>query len=248
MDPCCKRDSSLEDVGTASHKGGCDLAASNYVRVSRENNEIRGQYLLDLALVRPPLAENEYTENLALHTKSGAVTADIWITHDGSDRSRRASLVLRSDNGSVFAKVHDPYSNGEKRPRPSLTIALRASHGSISFSIPRCFRGPITIWSTHGRIAFSPDLERSTALLLDVNGGRVYFVGKRPLTGKWRSGEENDAKGREEDPLDELSVGGIHTSVRFNWVDEPEVVPETKPNRWEDVRFGAKRFLTTGRL
>ena len=143
---------------------------------------------------------------------------------------------------------HDPYpSNGERGPRPSLTIVLRASFGGISFSIPRCFRGPVTIWTTHGRIAFSPDLEKSMALLSDVNGVRVYFVGKRPLTGKWHSGEENNATGREEDSLDELSIGGMHTSVRMNWVGEPEL-PETKPNGWEDFCFGTVRFFTTGRV
>ena len=142
---------------------------------------------------------------------------------------------------------HDSYSNGGRIPRPSLTIVLRANYGGVSFSIPRCFRGPITIWTTHGRIAFSPNLEKSTALLSDVDGVQVYFVGKRPLTGKWRRGEGSVAMEREEEPLDELSVDGIHSSVRINWVGEPEI-PEMKPNGWEDVCFGAKRFFTIGRV
>ena len=73
--------------------------------MSRKSGSITGQYLLDLALAPPPLAENKHTENFALFTKSGAVTAEIWITHDGSDRPKRASLELQSDNGSVVAKV-----------------------------------------------------------------------------------------------------------------------------------------------
>ncbi|KAI0246700.1 hypothetical protein BJV78DRAFT_1252305 [Lactifluus subvellereus] len=161
------------------------------------------------------------------------------------------SILIPRQSFSRTWIQHDPYpSNGEKRiPRPSLTILLRASYGGVSFSIPRCFRGPITILPSHwhGRISFSPDLERNTALLSDVNGTRVYFVGKRPLTGKWHSGEENGATEREEEPLDELSVGGIHTSVRINWVGELEL-PEMKPNGWEDFCFGARRFFTTGRV
>jgi hypothetical protein len=234
--------------------------------VSRNNNEIKGQHLLNLALARPPPAEDELTKNLSLYTTSGAITAEIWITHDGSDQSRRAYLELQSDNGSIFAKVvrfvnpcrapiiqltwmqHDPYSsNGERIPRPTLAIELRASYGEVSLSIPRCFRGPITIQSGHGRIAFSPDLERSMALHSDVNGTRVYFVGERPLTGKWRSGEESYEMEREEEPLDELSVGGSHTSVRINWVGEPEV-PEMRPNGWDIFCLGAVRFFTTGRV
>jgi len=246
---------SIRDLGgadAASRNGartvGPDIPATNYVRVSRNNNEISGQYLLDLTLARPPPAEDEHTKNLSLYTTSGAVTTEIWITHDGSDRSRRASLELQSDNGSIFAKVHDPYSsNGEKIPRPALAIELRASYGDVSFSIPRCFRGPITIWTGHGRIAFSPDLERNAALHSDVNGTRVYFVGERPLTGKWRSGEEIDAMEREEELLDELSVGGIHTSVRINWVGEPEV-PEMRVDGWEGFCLGTMRFFTTGRV
>lgn len=73
--------------------------------MSRKNGEIRGQYLLDLALAPPPLPEIENAKNLALHTKNGAITAEIYFTHDGSDQSRRAALVLQSDNGSVFAKL-----------------------------------------------------------------------------------------------------------------------------------------------
>ena len=49
------------------------------------------------------------------------------------------------------------------------------------------------------------------SLISDIPGFLVYFVGERPLTGKWGSGgggdgdEEGEFSGQ---PLDELSVGG----------------------------------------
>ena len=129
---------------------------------------------------------------------------------------------------------------------------MRAHYGDISVSLPRCFRGPITISTGDDRIAFSPALEEYMSLLSDVPGFRVYFVGERPLTGKWGSGSSGGADPDEEgessgEPLDELSVGGRFSSVRINWDGEKDL-PEMRPSGWRNFCGGTTRFFTSGRV
>ncbi|KAI0295355.1 hypothetical protein B0F90DRAFT_1751074 [Multifurca ochricompacta] len=252
------------DTSNTTDKGDDDKASypsTNYLRVSKNGVAIEGRYLLDLSLALTQRTESESesesgndspdVKNLSLYTTSGAITAEIWIVQGKDENQKRARIELRSDNGSVRAKVHNPSNlsrDDESEPRPSLDIDLRANYGDISLSLPRCFRGPVTIHTTHERVMFSPALEECTAQLSDVHGVRVYFVGDRPNTGKWRSGEEeNYATDSPEEPLDELSINGRHTNVRIIWDGESEL-PEMKLNGWENFCYGAERFFTTGRV
>jgi hypothetical protein len=124
-------------------------------------------------------------------------------------------------------------------------MELRANFGDAYISLPRCFRGPITV-RTGDRIAFSPAFRTCTALMSDVQGVQIYFVGDRPRSGKWGNGN-GDNGGTEEDLLDELSIDGRHTSVRINW-DGEEEVPIMMPDPFQAFVGGAERFFTTGRL
>ena len=127
---------------------------------------------------------------------------------------------------------------------------MRAIYGDVSVSLPRCFRGPITISTGDDRIAFSPALEEYMSLISDVPGSRVYFVGPRPLTGKWGSGGRGGVDkegGSSGETLDELSVGGGFSSVRINWDGEKDL-PEMKPSGWHSFCGGTARFFTSGRV
>jgi len=249
-------------------------APTNYLCVSKKDVTIEGQYFIDLSLPPAPQIVSDAEsggKNISLYTTSGAVIADVWVT--GNNKLKRVSMKLCSDNGHVCAKIvrlnprpsvvqskitpkrikHDIFSDGESELRPSLGIDLRANHGDISLSLPRCFRGPITITSSHERIKFSDALEERVAPLSDIQGVRVYFVGDRPRSGQWR-GDDNEgeehastSESTEEEPLDELTVSGWHTSVRINWDGEPEL-PEMKPNGWENFCRGSARFFTSGRV
>ena len=134
---------------------------------------------------------------------------------------------------------------------PFLDIELRANYGDVYVSLPRCFRGPITIRTGDDRIALSPALEEHTALISDVPGVRVYFVGDRPRAGKWGNDGDNsnnsDGDGTMEDSLDELSVSGRYSSVRINWNGEEEVLVMMSSG-WQGFCGGAERFFTRGRL
>jgi hypothetical protein len=126
-------------------------------------------------------------------------------------------------------------------------MGLSANYGDVYLSLPHCFRGPITIRTGDDRIAFSPALGDRTALISDVPGGQVYFVGARPRGGKWGSGDMTDKSEAVEDSLDELSVDGRFTSVRVNYVGEEEV-PIMVPNPWQAFCGGTERFFTIGRV
>ena len=233
---------------------------------------MKGQFILDLSLPPPPpspgITPDTDRKNLTIHTTSGPITAEIWIKHDRSTKSKRVSLDLYSGNGMVRAIVvrlyssvtpcfqnmrlrgdtcqHDPFSP-DRSTRAFLDMELRAYYGDISLSLPHCFRGPITIRTGDDRIALSPALEERTALISDIPGVRVYFVGDRPRSGKWGSGDDSDNGGSLEDSLDELTVDGKYTSVRIN-LDDEEEVPLMKPSGWQVFCGGAQRFFTSGRV
>ncbi|KAF8273112.1 hypothetical protein EI94DRAFT_1716701 [Lactarius quietus] len=229
---------------------------TNFLLVSKNGVAIQGQYFLDLSIPPAPQFVSDAvsgTENLSLYTTNGAITADVWAT--GNNKSKRVSMKLCSDNGNIRAKVYDVFCNGESEHRLSLNIELRANYGDVSLSLPRHFRGPITIRTSHERIAFSPALEKHMAPVSDVQGVRVYFVGDRPRSGRWRGNDDDDEESEEdtsaggppEEPLDELSVGGSHTGVRIQCHGEPELPPMPQ-NGWENFCMGTVRFFKSGRI
>ncbi|KAH9066823.1 hypothetical protein EDB87DRAFT_1782634 [Lactarius vividus] len=227
-------------------------APTNHLLVSKKGVAIEGKYFIDLSITPPPQSVSDVVagaKNLSLYTTSGSVTADIWVT--GNNKVKQVSVKLCSDNGRVRAKIHDVFADNGSEHRPSFDIDLQAKYGDISLSLPRCFRGPITIRSSHERINFSPALEERTAPISDVQGVRVYFIGDRPRSGQWRSDDDKEgelgAGAAPEEPLDELSVGGWHTSVRINWDGEPEL-PQMNQNGWENFCMGSARFFTSGRV
>ncbi|KAH9995067.1 hypothetical protein BJV77DRAFT_992325 [Russula vinacea] len=74
---------------------------------------------------------------------------------------------------------------------------LRADHGDVYLSLPRCFRGPITIRTRDDRIAFSPAFGKRTALISDMDGDEeVPFMLPDPWKGFWSGAERFFATGR----------------------------------------------------
>ena len=125
---------------------------------------------------------------------------------------------------------------------------MSASNGEILLSLPRCFRGPVAILTTHDRIAFSPALEERTALLADVPNVRVYFVGERPRRGQWGREDSDDDDEEDgslvEEPLDEILITGEHTSVRIDRVGEEDTKPAD--GGWKVSWNDLGRLFTSG--
>ena len=127
--------------------------------------------------------------------------------------SHSTSVHLLTRHKYEYIIARPVLSRQEQPHTPFLDMELRANFGDVYVSLPRCFRGPITIRTRGDRVSFSPALEESTALISDLSGVRVYFVGERPRSGKWGKSSSSETK---EDLLDELSVEGRFTSVRIN--------------------------------
>ncbi len=100
-------------------------------------------------------------------------------------------------------------------PRPYLNIEVRAHNGAITVTIPRSFRGQLTLRTDNGRVHLSPTLSPRAASLSALNGTHTYFVGERPSDGKWHTGESEDG-----DEVDGLIASSKNGSIRVSYDDE----------------------------
>jgi hypothetical protein len=100
-------------------------------------------------------------------------------------------------------------------PRPFLSVDVRAHNGSISISIPRSFRGQLTLHTDNGCVQLSSALAPRAAALSNVDGTRTFFVGERPSGGKWHTGA-----GRDDEEVDEVMGWSKNGSVRVSYDDE----------------------------
>ena len=124
-------------------------------------------------------------------------------------------------------------------------MALRANYGDVFLSLPRCFRGPMTIRTGDDRISLFPALDEYASLISDVPGLHAYFVGTQPHSGKWGNGSLGSNNGESvEELLDELTIDGKFTSVRINW-DGKDEVPIMRLSGWQAFCGGAGRLFTT---
>ena len=127
---------------------------------------------------------------------------------------------------------------------------MHANYGDVYVSLPHRFRGHITIRTSDERVAFSHALNESTALLSEVPGSRVYFVSDRARGGGAGGTQQNDGGETppvEDEPVDELSIGGKYTSVRINWDGEAE--PRAMGlDGLMSFFSGADRFFSSGRM
>jgi hypothetical protein len=206
-----------------------DLASSNYIHIKEKNNSVKRKILLDLNVPRPPAsalpagAQGEDTPHLILDSYNGAVFGEVWVlranredtaSHGDHKPSRdRAHLHFLSHNGAVKALVHLHPRMVE--PRPLLNIEVKSHNGSITTTIPRSFRGQLTLHSDNGRVLLSPALAPRASSLSTVNGTHTYFVGQRPSNGRWHTGGSEDG-----DEVDGLIASSKNGSIRVSYDDE----------------------------
>jgi hypothetical protein len=202
-----------------------DLAPSNYIHRKEKNNSVKQKILLDLSVPRPPAsalpegAQGEDTPHLVLDSHNGSVFGEVWVLRAnredtaGSNPLERVHLHFRSHNGAIKALVHLHPSTVE--PRPFLNIDVKAHNGSVAITIPRSFRGQLTLHSDNGRVHLSSALAPRAATLSTLNGTHTYFVGERPSGGMWHTGGSED--GEEVDGVVGSSKNG---SVKVSYDDE----------------------------
>ncbi|KAA1473132.1 hypothetical protein DENSPDRAFT_757503, partial [Dentipellis sp. KUC8613] len=54
---------------------------------------------------------------------------------------------------------------------------VKSTYSNATLKLPRSFHGQLIVSTAHGRVKLSPELERRTATLSEVDGTRVCFVG-----------------------------------------------------------------------
>ncbi len=100
-------------------------------------------------------------------------------------------------------------------PRPFLQIEARGHNGAITVSIPRSFRGQLTLHTDNGRVLLSSALAPRASMLSGLNGSHTYFVGERPDGDKWRTGTSGEGE-----EVDEVISWSKNGSVKVSYDDE----------------------------
>ncbi|TFY60173.1 hypothetical protein EVG20_g7518 [Dentipellis fragilis] len=236
-----------------------DLPPTNFLYITRQHNNIKGEYLLDIDAPPPPtnaLVKNdqcpnshgglEHRDNLRLESEHAMVMARIWIADkpervEESDK-RRVRIKLLSTHSKVRGTIH-----ADGPHRPLLSIVAKSTHSTVSLKLPRSFHGQLIIYTVHGRVKLSPDVERRMTTLSEVDGTRVCFVGPRPR--HWKTTMQLD--GSDIDPkniagdgeeVDEAYAGSTYSVVRVWYEDEAD--PERGPSVFDFVtRLNATMIL-----
>ena len=112
-------------------------------------------------------------------------------------------------------------------PRPFLQIEARGYNDSVTISIPRTFRGQLTLHTHHGRVLLSSALAPRAVMLSVLNRTHTYFVGERPSDNKWHTGMNGEGE-----EVDEV-IGWTHNGdVKVSYDhddDKDEYIPAVRP-------------------
>jgi len=207
------------------------LKPCNLVSLTRENNSIKEDFLLDPSLhipsgLLPPLAEGESDstrKNLRLLSKNGSVSTEIVLlagdpaTDDSRKNYRRTTLDIKSQNGSVTARIRTV----EEKGRRPIVLVAHSANGSVTVYIPRSFRGFLTIGSKNGSICFSDEVKEYLSTLSEVNSIRRCFLG-----------DFEGWDGESEWIGDEAEVTSNNGRVRVNYVDDLSCTSSGKASFW----------------
>ncbi|KAI9432962.1 hypothetical protein H4582DRAFT_1820433, partial [Lactarius indigo] len=227
QDSSSHQGSSLQDVTLPRSGFPPDLPPTNYLHVKEKNNSIKTKILLDLSMPPPQVSalptgiHDPDMSHLIMDSHNGAVSSEVWVhrpdlgdTASGrKDKRKRVRLEFRSHNGAIKALVHIHPSMAE--PRPFLQIEAKGHNGSVTISIPRSFRGQLTLHTDNGRVVLSSALAPRASMLSGLNGSHTYFVGERPDGDKWRTGTSGEGE-----EVDEVIGWSKNGSVKVSYDDE----------------------------
>jgi len=206
------------------------LPPGNHICIKEKNGGVKEKVLLDLSLPPPPAsalppgAEGEDIPHLTLESHNGSVSGEVWVLRAKQVAAaatpgvpkparERVRLHFRSHNGAVKADVHVHPATVE--PRPFLSIEARSLNGSVMLTLPRSFRGQLTLHTNNGRVHLSPALALHAATLSTLNGTHTYFVGERPRSGTWDDGTNGDGE-----PVDVVMGSTKNGAVKVTYDDE----------------------------
>ncbi|KAI0040206.1 hypothetical protein FA95DRAFT_1577104, partial [Auriscalpium vulgare] len=186
------------------------LSPANFLHISERNAGLKGCYLLDLRLPRPP--EGTSAENITLESRNGTVSAEVWVAgsegvraHASGSKAGRARLMSSSRNGALWPKLyvllHIVFSHQllnarfalcarlQDTARALLTINVKSQNGATSLTLPRDFCGQLTTHTDNGRVSLSKELAARAAVLSTADGTHTYCLGQCPASHSWATGD-----------------------------------------------------------
>ncbi|EJD04783.1 uncharacterized protein FOMMEDRAFT_139513 [Fomitiporia mediterranea MF3/22] len=209
-----------------------NMTVTNFLRIKRKNQSIKGSYVIDPDLHVPEellsasasadkdssSSDKEDIEdemhgprkNLEIECKNSSVTADVWLvgteTHDDVDGTerKRAELDVKSKNGSVTLRL-------ESVTNHPFALHAHAKNGSASVAIPTNFIGPVTISAVGSWVSLSNAMKERLVTYSEANGIRICFIGDIRKAGY---------TGRETWTGSIVDVGSINSKVKLSFISE----------------------------
>ncbi|PPQ94403.1 hypothetical protein CVT25_002491 [Psilocybe cyanescens] len=216
-----------------------NIRPSNFVCLSRQNDSVKGSWIIDPTMVIPsaflpsvPEDETEQTRsNISLSSKNGAVSADIFVlptsNHTSLPITHRKQIIIRgaSHNGSVTLKIHEIASEGKRLP---MQIHGFSANGNINIYVPRSFQGPVSVKLRNGNLRFSETVKASVTQFSEMNGMQRSFIGDFDANAIQNAGEWAG---------DTLSLESRNGSVKVYFDDEVD-----EPTRLKSQSFLGRLF------
>ncbi|KAJ8509467.1 hypothetical protein ONZ45_g8363 [Pleurotus djamor] len=154
---------------------------TNHLYVRTGNQSINSAYRIDPTLRIPQSLLSDVAASVAANarnsmqaeTQNGSICINVGLElpNNGSTQRLKASLYLRTDNGSVQARI------APTTPRPPFRLSAVSSNGSVSVYIPRSFHGPVSLESGNGTIRLSREVKRDLIVLSEEGGRQKGFIG-----------------------------------------------------------------------
>ncbi|KAH9477582.1 hypothetical protein JR316_0009804 [Psilocybe cubensis] len=166
-----------------------DIKPSNFVCLSRQNDSIKGSWIIDPTMIipsafLPSLTDGETEEtrgNISLMSRNGSIQAEIFVlpgtSNDDSRRlTNRKQTIIRSSsaNGTITLKIHEVASRGSRLP---LQIKAFSANGSLNIYIPRSFQGPVSVSLRNGSLRYSESVRGLVTQFSELNGAQRSFIG-----------------------------------------------------------------------
>ncbi|ESK86690.1 hypothetical protein Moror_10937 [Moniliophthora roreri MCA 2997] len=162
--------------------GGNPGQAVNFVAVNRPLGSIDCSYVLDPSLhiparFLPPLEagrSEEDRKNLVLKSRVGTIVANITLYHqEGASVTKRTSLEFKTTVGTMILKIDAIGSS----IRPPLFARAITNTGTVLLSLPRSFRGFVSVSTTIGAVTLSRDVTAMCRWITNTARIKKCFIG-----------------------------------------------------------------------
>ena len=138
----------------------------------------------------PPLEDGiqeSDRKNVQLESYNGSVDATVILVNDGKIPTKRTTVSVQTQHGSVTARLvrlilslSYRYLIGSQHApaeRPAIQLNAASYNGAVAVYLPRSFRGFLTLSSKNGSIVFSDAVAAQVATFSHVGLTKRCFMG-----------------------------------------------------------------------